>query len=202
MSTDNRTFWILDTLSNPGAVIETLPEGTPDTWRFFKGKSLASDFPTGATVKFSRDFPKQRKLFDFVATPLALLIASKKVKDILDSVGVDNCEYMPIGVRDHKDKLVGPEYFIIHPLGGEDGIDLEKSVYSNDPFNEKLIHLINKLVLKKEEITSGARLFRFKQLMRHYVVDQTVADALQKGKVTGFRLLPAEGWNGSYTRLE
>ncbi|MCY1073682.1 imm11 family protein [Archangium lansingense] len=202
MSTDNRTFWILDTVSNPGAVIETVPAGTPSKWRFFKGKSLVSEFPTGATVKFSEDFPKQRKLFDFVANTLSLLIVSKKVRDLLDAVGVEGCEYMPIGVRDHKDKLVGPDYFIVHPLGGEDGVDLEKSVYDKDPFDEKQIHVVRKLVLKKEEISPNARLFRLKPLMRDYVVDQTVAEALQKSGVTGFRLLAADGWNGSYMNLE
>ncbi|HYO52412.1 imm11 family protein [Archangium sp.] len=201
MSTDNRMFWILDTISNSGAVIETLPTGTPSKWRFFKGQSLASEFPMGGTVKFSRDFPNQRKLFDFMANPLGVLIASKKVRDILDAVGVDGCEYMPIAVHDHKNKLVGPEYFIIHPVAGEDGIDLEKSVYDKDPFDEQLIQRVRKLVLKKD-IAPKTRLFRFKQLMRHYLVDQTLADALKKGRVTGFRLLPAEGWDGSYTRLE
>lgn len=202
MTSDNRMFWMLDTISNPGAVIETPAAGAPSNWRFFKGLSLAAQFPAGATLKFSKDFPKQRKLLDFVSNTLSLLIASKKVKDLLDSVGVDNCEYLPVVVKDHKDKVVGPEYFIIHPLGGEDGIDLEKSVYDKEPFDESEIERVRTLALKTEVISQRARLFRFKPLMRHYVVDETVAKALEAGKVTGYRLLPAEGWNGSYRNLE
>jgi hypothetical protein len=202
MTTDTRMFWMLDTISNPGAVIETPPVGAPSKWRLFKGKSLASEFPSGATLKFSKDFPKHRKLLDFVANTMSLLIASKKVKDILDSVGVDNCEYLPVAVKDHKDKVVGPEYFIIHPLGGEDGIDLEKSIYDKDPFDESDIQEVHTLILKKELISPRARLFRFKPLMREYVIDQTVADALEAGNATGFRLLAADGWNGSFTTLE
>ncbi|NMO17680.1 hypothetical protein HPC49_10290 [Pyxidicoccus fallax] len=202
MTTDNRMFWMLDTISNPGAVIETYVEGAPSKWRLFKNQPQAAQFPAGATLRFSRDFPKHRKLFDFVANTMSLIIASKKVKDILDSVGVDNCEYLPVAVKDHKDKVVGPEYFIIHPLGGEDGIDLEKSVYDKDPFDESEIQRVRTLVLKKELISPRARLFRFKPLMRKYVVDQTVADALKAGKVTGYRLLQADGWDGSFTNLE
>lgn len=202
MTTDNRTFWMLDTFSNPGAIIETYAVEAPSKWRLFKGKSIASQFPAGATLRFSKNFPRQRKLFDFVANTMSLLIASKKVKDVLDAAGVDNCEYLPVAVKDHKDKVVGPEYFIIHPLGGEDGIDLEKSVYDKEPFDESEIERVHTLVLRKEAISPHARLFRFKPLMREYVVDQRVADALNASGVTGYRLLAADGWDGSFTNLE
>ncbi|RKH09727.1 hypothetical protein D7X74_29015 [Corallococcus sp. CA047B] len=202
MTTDSRTFWMLDTISNPGAVIETYVADAPSKWRLFEGQSHISQFPAGATLKFSRNFPKHRKLFDFVANTLSLIIASKKVKDILDSVGVDNCEYLPVAVKDHKDKIVGPEYFIIHPVGGEDGIDLEKSVYYKEPFDEREIEDVDLLALNKEAISPRARFFRFKPLMREYVIDQVVADALKAGKVTGYRLFAAEGWDGSFMHLE
>lgn len=202
MTPDNRMFWMLDTVSNPGAVIETPPAGAPSNWRFFKGLSLAAQFPAGATLKFSKDFPKQRKLFDFVSNTLSLLIASKKVRDLLDAAGVAGCEYLPVAIKDHKDKVVGPEYFIIHPLGGEDGIDLEKSVYDKEPFDKSEIQRVHTLALKTEAISPGARLFRFRPLMHDYIVDTAVANALKAGKVTGYRLLPAEGWDGYYINLE
>ncbi|CAM4215564.1 hypothetical protein G4177_00920 [Corallococcus sp. ZKHCc1 1396] len=202
MTTDNRTFWMLDTISNPGAVIETYVADAPSKWRLFEGQSHIAQFPAGATLKFSRDFPKHRKLFDFVANTMSLIIASKKVKDILDALGVDNCEYLPVAVKDHKDKVVGPEYFIIHPVGGEDGIDLEKSVYHKDSFDEREIGDVDLLVLNKEAISPRARFFRFKPLMREYVIDQVVADAFKAGKVTGYRLFAAEGWDGSFMHLE
>jgi hypothetical protein len=197
-----RTFYVLDSVSNQGAVIETPAKGAPSNWRFFKGKSLAAEFPTGAVLKFSKDFPKQYKLFDFVSNTLSLLIASQKVKDILDSLGIDNCEYLSVSIKNHKDKIVGPNYYIIHPLNGEEGIDMEKSVYDRDAFDENEIHRVRKLSLNKEQISPSVHLFRFKPLPHDYFVDSILAIALKKSKVTGFRLLEADNWNGSYRNME
>jgi hypothetical protein len=124
--------FVLKTKSRDGGVIGMYPPKSPAGWMFHKGQSLIDKFPKGAAVQFSNNFPDARKLHDFQQNTLNALIVSERARQLLESLGITNAEYLPVDIKDHKGQVAGTNYAFLNLLGAEDAIDMEKGEYEMD----------------------------------------------------------------------
>lgn len=189
-------YWILTAQSREGGVIDAYPLGSPDDYLFDEALPLANDFPPDASVGFSDNFPQARKLEDFQPNTLGALIVSRKVRELLDGLGVKNAEYLPVAVKDHQDQVVAPDYAILNLIGTEPAIDLNASMVIMDDLESDQIYKIKKLVLDRKAISPDARIFRCTARRRLYMIRDDVKVAFEKAGLTGYRLFAADGWNG------
>ena len=181
---------------NGGAVLDALPSSSPADWRFGLGVSLASEFPSGGVMRFSPNFPDQIRILDFVSNTLGLLVVSVKVRRILEKLGADNCEFLPVQLHDHKGRVASQEHAVLNLLGSQDVIDMERSRYDLNPLDPGQIMSIEHLVLKPNGIDPKALLFRAKTMMMQYFLHPSVEEAFTREGVTGFMDRPANGWDG------
>ncbi|WNG33930.1 hypothetical protein F0U60_10030 [Archangium minus] len=190
-------YWVLlPAGGDEGAVLDALPQGSPDSWHFFDGVPLASKFPQGGTMEFSPNFLEQRTVFDFVPHILGMLVVSIKVRQILESLGAEDCEFLPVTILDHKNKVASREHFILNLLNSQDVIDMEKSKYKINRLAKTQIARIQHLVLKQDGIDAKAVIFRARTKMNQYFINQAAHDAFAKEGVTGYMAVPAPGWDG------
>ncbi len=190
------SYWIISEKPNGGAVLDMLPDGSPEEFLFGMGGSLAGEFPQGGAMKFSSLFPQFIKVYDFVTTALPVLVVSSRVKRVMEALEVGGYELMPVVLKDHKNKVASTDHFVLHGLGGQDAIDMERSEYTMSPLDEEQIKSVNKLVLTPGKIDPKALLFRPSRMMYRFMMHQRLLDALKAEGVTGLHVYPAEGWNG------
>ncbi|MFP2930627.1 imm11 family protein [Pyxidicoccus sp. 3LG] len=188
-------YWAMMT-DYTSAVIEKLPEGSPELYLMTEGISLADSFPAEGTIRFSDNFPDHRKVCDFMTCTLGVLIVSEKVKRVIEGQGVDNCEFFSLKMLDHKGKVASKEHYVCNVLGSEDAMDMERSEVVMDSILPTEVAFIHKLILKREAISPKARIFRIQNKLAELLLHDSLYQALQKEGVTGMRFFPADGWNG------
>ncbi|WP_342377433.1 hypothetical protein NVS55_39025 [Myxococcus stipitatus] len=155
------SYFVLRTQSTvDGGLIESYPPRSPADYRFDKGKSLRLEFPRGAAVQFSDNFPEARRLYDFQTNTLDALIVSGRVRKLLESLEVTNAEYLPVAVKNHQGDVVAEDYSIVNLVGAEDAIDMEKGVYRMNALRKDQIGRVKNLVLKESGIRPEAKMFR------------------------------------------
>jgi hypothetical protein len=188
-------YWVLKT-DYTSAVIEELPPGGPEDFILDRGERVAQLFPPEPTVRFSEDFPKRRKVCDFMSTTFGSHIVSAKVKRILEEQGADNCEFIPLTMLDHKGKVASKEHFLLNVLGHVEAVDMERSQVVMNSILKDRIGNFERLVLKRDAIPPNAIIFRLSRKRDEFLVNQAAYEALTKEGVTGLKCFRAEGWDG------
>ncbi|WNG44328.1 hypothetical protein F0U60_09560 [Archangium minus] len=191
------SYWIISKKMNGGAILDMLPDGSPEEFLFKTGNSLAAEFPRGGAMQFSSLFPQFIKVFDFVTAALPVLVVSSRVKKVLEELRADNCEFLPVVLKDHKGNVASSDHFVLHVLGKQDAIDMERSQYRMGALDEDTIKTVKKLVLAAERIDPKALLFRPSHLTHRFMLHQRLLDGFKAAGLTGLHVYPAEGWNGS-----
>ncbi|WIG94128.1 DUF1629 domain-containing protein [Myxococcus sp. SDU36] len=189
-------YFVLKVRGADAGFIDAYPRGSPADWKFDKGISLAKEFPTGGVVSFSDNYPDARELRDFQPNLMSALLVSGRTRKLLESFDVDNTEWLPVVVKDHKNNVVGPDYAFLNLQGAEDAIDMERSVYRMNAIAKDQIGRIKKLVVKHETIRPQAKIFRCTNERRLILIREDVHAAFVQAGLTGFKVYETEGWNG------
>jgi hypothetical protein len=176
--------------------IDGLPPGAPADWRFSEGEPLADEFPKNAALEFSANYPDGRRLLDIVNNIWDLLIVSSRFKETCDAEGVDNVEYLPVTILDHRGGVAAKEYYIANVLGSERAIDMQKSEYVTSSLDDGEILSIDNLVVDVDGISADAKLFRVATMKTLFFVRQDLLDALRTNGISGLETYPADGWDG------
>ncbi|WP_224240877.1 imm11 family protein [Hyalangium gracile] len=189
-------YFVLKTNAPDGGLIEMYPPKSPTEWRFDEGESLIREFPKGAAVQFSDNFPDNRKLYDFQTNTLSAFIISERTRKLLESLEITNAEYLPVDIKDHKGQVVGKDYSFLNLLGGEEAIDMEKSVYKMNSMEKEQVGRIKKLAINEKGIRPGMKMFRCSKQRRLVLIREDVLEEFKKAGLSGFKVYKAEGWNG------
>jgi len=191
------SYWVLRAESADGAIIDALPEDSPTNWKFSTGEPLARSFPAGGKVSFSDHFPDRRKLYDFVRNTIGVLLVSSRVRHVLESLQVENAEFLPVTMCDHQWSPVVDGYGILNVLGSQDAIDMEKSTCDISALSREISHVSN-LVLAVGRIDPKADIFRARNMMELILISDRTKNAFEQAGLTGFRAHPAEGFDDMF----
>lgn len=189
-------YWVLISKAVDGAVIDGWPAGGPPDWQYGEGKPIGPAYPRNASVIFSKNFPQLRKLHDFQPNILSALLVSAKARGVMEGLGVDNAEFLPVAVKNHAGEVVSKDYAFLNLLGGEDAIDLERSQVTMNRLAKDQVGDIDKLVLKPQGIRPEAKIFRCTRHRKLFLVREDVKAAFEAAGLTGYKLFAADGWNG------
>jgi len=192
-------YWVLKTGSlQNGVYLSAVPPDGPDAFEYRDGSSLIKGFPapSDAQMGFSGDYPDSIKLYDFVANIDGLFIVSKKVKEIIEGLSVQNMEYLELTLFDHEMKISSTDYYILNLVGSVDCINMKDSKYRMDCLLEDRIDRIKELVLDENKIPPEAKIFRLVNKPEEYIVSDEVRNIFEVNGITNFRLFEAQGWDG------
>jgi len=192
-------YWVFK-VSAPegGAYVSEVSSKGPKAFRYDKGESLLGEFPEEgmAGMYFDPDYPDDTELFDFVDNINGLIIANKRVRDVLMSLELTNIEFLPICLYDHQDKVASKEYTIVNVLGSVDCIDMDKSEIDMDSIIETQIYSIDNLVFDYDKIPEDARMFRATTKLDEIFVRDDVKNAMESAGLEGCVFIEADGWDG------
>jgi hypothetical protein len=188
-------YFVLTVESDDGAVTDSVPKGGPSAWKYDKGIPLAAEFPRGAFIPFARNFPQARALMDFQPSLERLLIISPRTREVVESLGVTNAEFLAVAMKDHKKKVVATDYAILNLLGAEEAIDMERSKYRMNHLAKDQIDRVENLVLGPKKIRPEAKVFRCTTFRRLILIREDAKQAFEKAGLTGWKAAPAEGYD-------
>ncbi|MFP2958751.1 imm11 family protein [Myxococcus sp. 1LA] len=189
-------YFVLRAMAEEAGFIESYPRGSPTDWKFDRGISLAKDFPARGEVSFSSNYPDDQNLYDFQPNLMSALLVSGRARELIESLGVANAEWLPVVVKDQQGAIVGPDYAFLNLLGDEDAIDMERSRYEMNSIDKEQIGFIDKLALKADTISPDAKMFRCTHERRLILIREDVHAAFEQAGLTGFKVYEAEGWDG------
>lgn len=172
------------------------PPEVDDLWELEDGISRIKDFPENAACVMNPEFPKDIQLADYLYGA-GVPVISRRLKEILEREVSDNrFEYLPVEIINHKGRVASHDYFIVNPMDVCDCIDIDKSGVRWNQITSNLISGCKGLVLKKEAIPKGYKLFRLKYWGSKILVRSDLVETLNAADLTGLDFRNTEGYTG------
>jgi len=192
-------YWIIKSHSlSDGAFLSRLSSKMPESYKFDEGISLVDEYPPveDCIIYYASEDLERTQLYGFQNNISSLLIVNGEVKSILEGVLADGIEYLPIWLCDHKHEVSSKDYFICNVLSKADIVDMDKSEYEEDDFDEDQIDSLSKLVVDYDAMPEDAKMFRASKKLDQIFINDDVKQALEKAGIEGYVVKEADGWNG------
>lgn len=173
--------------------------GSPRLWSVVKlhaGQSVIGEYPGGLSYRMSDLFPDDILLRDNFEVAGQVLVSGKLKGFIEQALPDHEMEFLPISILNHKDRVESDDYFILHPIGTVDCIDIDRSKVRWNPLKKKVIDACKGLVFKPDGVPPGLKLFRPQYWGFNILVSQDFAHQLTEAGFTGLRFIPAVGFKG------
>jgi len=159
-----------------------------------EGISRIKDFPGEANFRMDPSFPKDIRLEDSIRNDSSLLVASERVKELLEAEKVPGQEMQPVAIFNHKGRKEKAPYHVVHQIDLQDCINLKKTKWKKDGSDEETITDVRKLTLDESKIDKDAQLFRLKRYGLPLVIRADLAEKIKKAGFTGFEFIPPIEW--------
>lgn len=151
------------------------PSGFEDSVsKLMEGEKVVPEdgYPSDAHVRMADDFGRQ--LGGIIGNTWSLLIVHRAMKEALEQLHAHPVQYLPVAIRNHKNRLASSDYFVVNPLGALDCLDLEESEIE---YHDGDVVGLEKVVLSEPKLSGAPALFRVKESPGTYVVSEDVIRA-------------------------
>jgi hypothetical protein len=174
------------------AVVLDSLKNVENTLDLYKGISRADDFPADAEFHMHPDRIYNTLLVDSLKNINLFIVASLRLTNFFREWGLEDVEYLPVSIIDHKQKAIEESYTIIHPINPVDCLDVENCGAEWSALDKTAINYLEQLALKDDFINKEKRvlnvdrkLFKPKFFNRVTFVRRDLAEAIN-----------AEGFSG------
>jgi hypothetical protein len=167
-------------------------ENVPEVFELKRGFARAKGFPEKATFRMNARFPKKVQLADCAVNFEKVVVASKRVREILESKQAPDVEYLPVTILDHKGRVASADHVIVNPLQVIDCIDQARSTLTWNKIDPEYIAFLEGLVFKPGAIPPSSVVVRAKHLAATVFLRKDVADEIEAQGLTGAQFLPLD----------
>jgi hypothetical protein len=152
-----------------GLCVVKPPVGMEKGYEVERGISRLEGWPAGVECRMDSEYPKDIELSDNLYGA-GVPTVSAKLKEYLIAEEVDNVEFLPVTILNHKERVASRDYFIMNPLSIIECIDLQKSTVKWNRIDKELISSCKQLVLDDKAIPDNCKIFRAKCLPIRIIV--------------------------------
>jgi hypothetical protein len=164
------------------------------SYRLPNGVPLADGFPSDVRLKMDPDSPTNLLFVDVLPNPLRLLVVSERLADFVTARQPPEIEILPVGIVDHRGRLVKPVYRILHPIRPVDCLDEVASNPRRLAVNPEHIARVDRLVLDPARIDPARQIFRVRGFSAAVLVRSDLAQAIEQAGFTGVTFTPLDLW--------
>ncbi len=130
---------------------------------------------------------------NLVAPPRIGLLINAKVKNIFDSLNLDNVQYFKARLIDESTDTISDDYCLANVIGKVACVDRSQSELELFPDGD--IRFIDKLVLSINDDTDYGHIFRLAEYSTLLVISDELKVALDNNNVTGFGIYKPEDFS-------
>lgn len=153
------------------------------------GVPLLADMGKDARFRMSDDFPRQIAARDFVPNHNGVLVMSAKARALLEKEGVEDVEYLPVQLLNHKGRKVPEDYFILNPVRLVDCADAKKSKFKVNGIDKYTWNYVEKLTIDEKKIPKDAKLVSVAHLSPLILIHRALAKKMTAAGLTGFQVI-------------
>ncbi len=168
--------------------------GYPEQWRLMDGLPAQDDFPSSARLDMNPEYPNDLALTDSLYNKDMLIVASPKLRDLLEGLAIPCMEYIPVGVFNHKGRPVEPPYVIAHPIEPIDCLDAAASGADYSVIDPDTIDSVQSLVIDESRVAPARLLFRPKGYPDVILAHRSLAAKVDAAGITGVRWIELSDW--------
>ncbi len=167
-------------------VLEDL-DNVDDDFELKKGIPRQHDFPDNAVYNMDPEYPRNVVLADNLFNINRMIVASGVLKRFVEERSPANMEYLPVTIMNHKGRVASRDYFILHPVHPQDGLDADASGAVWSDFIDDEIDEVERLVIDASKIPREIQLLRLKYYPDPILVRRNLAEAISNEGFTGIR---------------
>ena len=168
--------------------------GYPESWKLLDGHPLVGQLPPTTRLAMTPDRPGDHALTDSLYNLDKLIVASPKLRALLEALALPNVEFLEVAVFDHAGAPVAEPYVIVHPTAPVDALDAEASGADFSLIDPDTIDTVERLVLDASRIPADRLLFRPKGYYDVILAHRDLAARLDAAGVTGIRWIELDAW--------
>ena len=180
-------FVVSEDYDETNAYIGNLPNNLERQYELIKGVFRSADWPDDIAFIFSKNRPEGMNLNDYVRNKYGWLIISERFKLILEKFNVENIEYLPIQINNHKGRLASKDYWIANFIKLTKAVDRESSTFEASPLDESKVFSFDKLVLTDEVEKAGPLIFRMDEEPMMILVREDLVSRIKEEGLTGMK---------------
>ncbi len=147
------------------------------------GRSFKDNYPDDVSIAMDADFPKDTVVLDHLRNDLQ--ICSGGLTDFLKSKEIDNVEYLPIWLINHKGRKVKPCFNILNPVTPIDCLDLAACNVRYFDEEEGVIDTVEKFVIDETKCQDFPALMRIEGIRGKVLIHRELAMAIDAEGFTG-----------------
>jgi hypothetical protein len=181
----NYVFWTEQDVDH-GCRLRAL-QGYDDDWKLHEGIALGEEWPSDAHFDMNPNFPDDTLVPDFVKNISSFFVVSTRVKEHLESKGLDNIEFLSVTVRDLKGKAVRPPCFIVNVIGTVPLLRIDDCGVTWDEMDDTVIGSMKRFEVDPEALANAPPIFRIQSLSRHLMIRKDLAKGLDAAGFKGQR---------------
>jgi hypothetical protein len=181
----NFLVWARDIID--GACSLSPMTGFPDDWKLLDGIRVKDEFPSSSRFKMDPDDPTAVMLTDSLYNADTLIVASTRLRELIEGLKVPAVEYLPVAIFNHKDRPIPEPYTIIHPLDPIDCLVLDACEPRWGRIDKTNISRLKHLVIDESRIDPTRLLFRPKSYKRVILTHRKLAEQIDAAGFTGMR---------------
>ena len=168
--------------------VESFP-AIPRWYRLRKGIRLLPEYPADGVLDLSEEGGDMR--VDFIRNTGRVILASSRAREVLIAGGAIEAqvEYLPVTLRDKKQRNLPTQYFIVNPVVNVTCMDRKHSVFSTYDDSDEVIS-IERLYLDDGQLPKDVPIFRLGEDKKFILIRQDLFAAIQGAGLTGFWALP------------
>lgn len=171
----------------PGACSLAGMTGYAEDWKLVYGEPVAAEFPGAARFSMDPDTPRDMALTDNLVNLDMLIVASQRLRDLIEAQQPAAVEYLPVPIFNHKKRAIAEPYFIVHPIQTVDCLVLDACEPTWGRINKKAIQRVAHLVIDAQRVPADRLLFRPQLFNKVILAHRKLADAIDAAGMTGVR---------------
>lgn len=177
-------FFIWRASYKDGFCVIQPPEGIIKSYQLNRGISRAEGWSPDTVCRMNPEFPKDIQLADnLIGTGLA--VVSDQMRELLIKEEINNIEFLPVTILNHKGRVASNDYSIMNPLDVIDCIDLDGSIVKWNLIKKDLISGCKQLVLKEDAVPIECKIFRPKFWPTEILIRTELVEKLFSAGFTG-----------------
>lgn len=180
-----RDFFVWDSKDEGNTCVLSVIQKVEKTGRLCRGVELLNGWPPDAYFQMDPEFPRNIGLADNLLSASGLVVISDPLRQFLEGKSAANIQFLPVGIMNHKGKLVPGSHFILNPILPQDCLDLGKSEPAYYNVSPTEIRRVKRLVLDPKRIDPEVSIFRIKNFWSPVVIKAQLANAILAAGFSG-----------------
>lgn len=161
------------------------PEGVDRDWELLKGVPRSIGFPDDAILRMSNDHKRNVGLPDNLMNLAGLAVVHLRLQRFLEARALKNVEYLPVAIVNHKRRIASRDYFIVHAVVPQDGLDVQRSGVTYNAIIPADVSSVDELVIDASRVDPDVRLFRLQSFGPPLIIERALSQEILLAGFTG-----------------